>query len=396
MASWEAFRISLRRELAWLKSNFWHWGMISVLPLIFSLLLWDLFSLQIPRDLSIGVVDLDNTSITRHLIRYLDASPGLAVTNRFSSQKEAESALRSGTVVAVLFIPKHLTQSVKTQRRAELVLQHNAQFGTHSPLVQRDVRKAVATLSAGVKINIKVKRGATPQTAVDTVNPLQVVLVPMFNRSSNYQIYLAGALIPTLLHIVAMLTGAYIFGRELKDRTLGKWLSRYRSSPTLSILLGAIAGKILPSLIAFSLQGLLFLYLFEGVLKASGVALIENILGMVFFFSVCLLLGACFSLLTRSLRLGLTISSFISAPAFTFSGIGFPMESFPSFAVIWAKLLPLTHYLSLQVNLLQIGIPTLEALPVLLGFLFYALLLLILLQWLVQLANRHPETWGAR
>ena len=46
-------------------------------------------------------------------------------------------------------------------------------------------------------------------------------MVPLFNVSTNYEQLLAAALIPALLHILAMTAGAWSVGRELRDRMKG-------------------------------------------------------------------------------------------------------------------------------------------------------------------------------
>ncbi|MBN3859961.1 ABC transporter permease [Neisseriaceae bacterium PsAf] len=393
----DTFYTSLNREISWLKSSFWNWGMISFIPLFACLLTWYIFSPQIPHDLPIGVLDQDNTSITRQLTRYLDASPGLHVKENYVDILEAENALRSGSVYAIILIPKDTTQKIKTQKIANIVLHHNAQFGTHSPLIQKDVRTVVGTISAGIEINVKTKKGETPKVAQDTFSPLQNVLVTLFNQKPDYQVYLASALIPTLLHIVAMMTGAYIFGRELRDKTLKQWLANIDlkkiSYPSLSV---SILGKMLPSIVGFSGIILFFILVFQHAIDAPFWAFIFTFIAWFLFLTLSILIGGYFSTVALSLRKGLTTSSFITAPAFAFSGIGFPLFAMPESAKIWANILPLTHYLYAQVSLLQMGAPYSKSLIVILGFIFFILVFFVVLHITILRALSKPETWGAR
>ena len=168
--------------------------MVSWVPALACLLLWWIFSAGLPTRLPIGLVDDDHSALSRQLTRFLEAAPGLA--------------LRRSEVYAVVRIPGDFARTVKRGGAAQLTLAHNAQLGTHSGLIQRDVRAVAATLSAGIEMAARNKRGEPAQTVHVAMEPVRTGMVTLFNTALDYEQFLATALLPALLHIAAMTAGA--------------------------------------------------------------------------------------------------------------------------------------------------------------------------------------------
>ncbi|HQY39615.1 MAG TPA: ABC transporter permease, partial [Giesbergeria sp.] len=162
---------SAQREARRLRQSPWDLAMITWVPLLAVALLWWIFSAGVPHGLPIGVQDEDHSTLSRQLTRMLDATPGLHVARPISGSLEAQAALRSTDIYAVVVIPRDFARDVKQGHVGNVTLLHNAQLGTHSGLIQRDVRAAVGTLSAGVELSARAKRGESAQAARVTMDP---------------------------------------------------------------------------------------------------------------------------------------------------------------------------------------------------------------------------------
>ena len=92
------------RELKLLLSDSWLRALISWVPLLMFFILWWVFSAGIPRELAIGVVDLDHSNLSRDLIRQYDAHPGLRVTQDFANTNQGSAAMRSADINALVEI----------------------------------------------------------------------------------------------------------------------------------------------------------------------------------------------------------------------------------------------------------------------------------------------------
>ena len=390
----QAFASSARREAAWLRHSRWDLAMISWVPLLAVAMLWWTFSAGLPNRLPIGVLDQDHSALSRQLLRFVHASPGLQVASAYSDSAEVTQALRRGDVYAVLSIPRDFAQSVKQGQAAQVTLLHNAQFGTHSSLIQRDVRTAVATLSAGVELAARNKRGEATLATRVSMEPIKTSLLTLFNPSLNYEQFLAAALIPALLHILAMTAGAWTVGRELRDRSMPAWLG---DRPAWGATGGALLGKLLWPLLGLGSVGalaLLGLTWGRGWYPAGSLAWVLG--ALLVFLALSLAMGALASSATRSLRTALSATGFITAPAFAFGGVGFPLQSMPVPARLWAELLPYTHYIRLQMEQLQMAAPLRYSASTLLSLALATVLMLLLCVPLLRRAAAQPESWGGR
>ena len=385
---------SLRRECARLAVRPWDLAMITWLPLLACLLMGWIFSAGLPQRLAIGVLDQDQSALSRQVVRFLDASPGLHVIERYADPLQMDRALTNGRIHAAVQLPPGLAAQVKRGGAATVVLLHNAQLGTHSGLIQRDVRTAVGTVSAGIELAARNKRGEPMAQARARMEPLRTALLTLFNTASNYEQFLTLALIPALLHIMAMAAGAWAVGGELRERSLGDWLGAH---PSVRQAAGALSGKLVPAFVGLGAVGtvaLLWLALGRGWRPAGSLTL--TLAANLVFLALSLAMGAAAAAITRSLRTALSATGFITAPAFAFGGMGFPLLSMPALARAWALALPYTHYARVQTEQLLMGAPVAESLGPSAGMALAAALLLAVSAALLARTATQPATWGAR
>ena len=368
--------------------------MISWVPLLAVAFLWWTFSAGLPNRLPIGVMDQDRSALSRQLIRFLQATPGLQVVQAYGDTLEISQAMRRADVYAVVSIPPDFARSIKQGRAAQVTLLHNAQLGTHSSLIQRDVRTAVGTLSAGAELAARNKRGEPALATQVSMEPIKASLVTLFNPSLNYEQFLAAALVPALLHILAMTAGAWAVGRELRDRTLADWLA---PPADWGSTVAALLGKLLWPLLGLGMVcTLAMLWLTLGRSWHPPGSLIWVLLALWAFLALSLAMGALASSATRSLRTALSATGFITAPAFAFSGVGFPLQSMPVLARGWAELLPYTHYIRLQMEQLQMAAPLAYSVKTLTVLALVAIVLGLLCVPLLMRCAVQPDTWGGR
>jgi ABC-2 type transport system permease protein len=139
------------------------------------------------------------------------------------------------------------------------------------------------------------------------MEPIKTQLVALFNVSTNYEQFLAAALIPALIHILAMTAGAWSVGRELRDRTLGDWLSPDRQPAGIASVAAALLGKLLPPAVLLwgsGMAALLYLALLRGWSVAGSMAWIA--VGLAALVAVSLACGAALAAITLSLRTALS------------------------------------------------------------------------------------------
>ena len=429
----EAFIRSAAYERRFLAKNSWDFAMVVWIPLATVLLIWWIFSQTQITNLPIGVIDQDNSPIANTAVRYLEASPDITVRQLYRSPAAAEAAILQRDIYAVVIIPEDFSRNILSSRPAPLILQVNAQYGTHSGIIQKSVQSVAATLSAGVEIQRLVKQGMAPSQAAIAYSPISIQRISLFNAATDYQQFLASTVIPALLHILAMVIGATTIGRELRDKRIGHWYAfidtgrpnltalidsealstldnkqtrsddpetstslKKNQQVSIAVLIFGLLGKYFWPMLAYSIWSALALWLATPQQTVALASMVVTYIGLILLMMLSFWLGAIFTLNSFSLRMGLSATGFISAPSYAFAGVTFPYIAISDSAQHWSNILPLTHYLKLHIAQLQMHAPVAISLPIIYGLTLATLIAMGLTAVLSKRALARPERWGAR
>ncbi|WP_352338318.1 ABC transporter permease [Psychrobacter sp. 16-MNA-CIBAN-0192] len=425
----QAFSRSSAYEWRFLAKNPWDLTMIVWLPLATVLLVWWIFSQTQITDLPIGVIDQDNSPISNTVARYLEASPDITIQQFYHLPATAKAAILQRDIYALVIIPEDFERNILSSKPAPLILQVNAQYGTHSGIIQKSVQSVAGTLSAGVEIKRLIKQGMAPSQAAIAYSPISIQRISLFNAATNYQQFLASTVIPALLHILAMVIGATTIGRELRDKRLGRWYhfialgypdlmlensnslnsnalqtadkTLYQSVSTpkklqLTVIAAGLLGKYVWAMLAYSIWAALALWLATRQQAVAVDSLIITYCGLLLLMALSFWLGAIFTLGSFSLRTGLSATGFISAPSYAFAGVTFPYIAISDSAQHWSDALPLTHYLKLHIAQLQMQAPVAISMPIIYGLALATIVAMSLTTLFTKRALAHPERWGAR
>jgi ABC-2 type transport system permease protein len=380
------------RELRYLGRQPWDLAMLLWFPAAtLALLLW-LFANGAPTGLPIAVVDEDHGSASRELIRRMASMRGLAVTAQPESLEAAQPLVRSGGVYGVVQIPPNWERDRLRNEGQPVVLYDNAQFSLVSGIIGGDVRAAVASMGIERAVAAEARFGGGLAQAAARLNVVQADLRTLFNPTLSYEAYLAGMLLPVMLHLFCVVAAVSALGREFRDRSVDAWLASAGGSLTR-----ALVGKFAPVLLVYLALALLMVATFagwRGWAPAGSLALWVVAIAVLMIVSVTvavMLVG-----ITINLRLALSLTGIYVATGLAFSGFSFPRAAMGPAAQWWGGLLPYTHYLPVQqgqwLGGASAGAWAQGMAPLLL---FIAVPLLVGLP-LVRGAVRQPARWGSR
>ncbi|MCC5824726.1 ABC transporter permease [Alkalimonas sp.] len=387
-----AFRRSLARELAHLQHDkgdrfltFW------LMPAL-CLFVWWIFSAGQPEQLPVAVLDQDRSTLSRQLIRLVDAAPGVAVTVSADDSKAAVDALRQRQVYGLLILPKGMQDDVYNGQPAELVLQLNSQYTTYASTLQRGIQQAVLTVGVAISADRLQRLGIFADASLDTVMPVQVLATPLYNEGPNYEVFLAATLIPALFQILAMVLTVSAIGRELRDGSAQGWLDTANGSVAI-----ALCSKLLLYLTMLCFYGAGYVWFFQQLVPHSYTGSPLSIwLSFVLMNAAAMAIGVLLIALTRNFRMALSLAGFYSAPAFAYSGQAFPLVAMPELAQYWASILPLTHWLKIYNQQWLAAAPFAAATHPWLILLMILLLGSLIGFLLLKRSGFKPENWGAR
>lgn len=345
-----------------------------VFPLLAMFFFTSLLADGLPQDLPVGVVDLDNTSTTRALIRKLDGFQNSKVAAHYPSVAEARHAMQENEIYGFVYFPKGTTSNLMSARRPKISYYYSNVSLAGGSMVMKDLKTVTTLGSAAVGMATLRAKGATDKQIQAFLQPIRIDLHQVANPWSNYNVYLSTVFVPGIMMLFMFLISAYSLGMELKFNRGKEWIEKADGNIVVAIL-----GKYLPHVVVFLLLILFYQFYIYHVLQFPHVGswamiLLLSVLGV--FGSIGFGIFA-FGLMP-SLRMSMSICSLWGVLSFSLAGSAFPAMGMDAAlqAVTW--LFPLRHYYMLfQITVFN-GYALIDA-----WFHLVALIAFTLLPWFV-------------
>lgn len=360
-----------------LRENRWLMAMLTWLPLVAFMGVWWVFSSGLTRDLNIAVVDHDHSQLSRSLISHYDANPSLQVIS-VADETEARLLLRTAEVSALVIIPADLEKHTKLAQTPTVAAYYNSQFMVLGKQVNSALQQSHGTFSAKVGVARALSHGNTQVIqALSSSVPIRNQISALYNGNSNYAQFIVSAALPAFWQILIMVVMILALNAELRDNSYKHWLANQAWQ------------KITAKLLFFGgllwLQGILLCTLmfhgFDWPMRGSwSVLLLALLLCVIASQAIALI----FMLLFEDMARALSFAGALTAPSFAFMGITFPVSDMPWFAQFWRQLIPVTHYIEIQVSQANYGAGLLQSLPSLQTLLLFCLAF-ISAAWLVKI-----------
>ena len=363
-----------QREMKILIKNPIYLCCMVIFPLLTMFFFTSLLDEGVPQEMPVGVVDLDNSSTSRALVRRLDGFQTSRVVAHYTSVAEARHAMQENEIYGFLYIPKGTSEKLLASRRPKVSYYYSNVSIAAGSMVMKDMKTITTLGSAGVGQAVMRARGFTPRQIQTLLQPIRIDLHQVANPWSNYNMYLSTVFVPGVMMLFMFLISAYSLGMELKFNRGKEWLTKATGNIVVAIL-----GKYLPQAVVF--LALIFFYEFyiynvlhfthAGSLWTIVLLAVLQVFGSIGF-------GVFIFGLLPSLRMSMSICSLWGVLSFSLAGSAFPvmgMDS-PIQALTW--LFPLRHYYMLYQITVFNGYPLIDA-----WFHFVALVAFTLLPWFV-------------
>lgn len=361
-----------------LSADRWLLSSLTWIPVVLALSIWWIFSQGIARDLPVGVVDLQRSTLSRQLIREFDATSALKVEHDFSDLGAAKRALVGNQIYAYVVIPKNFDRDTYLGDPAQVSIFYNSQFILVGKLINSAALQAHGTFNAQVGTLKQLAKGSsTVLSAVAKTVSIRSQITPLFNKNSNYAQFLVSAIVPALWQI-AMVTSTILF-LTANHRLYG--LKTMVATNTLRKLL-SMAGFYLPF---FVIQGAAFVLFFYTVLDWP----MEGSLATLLFTQLitvlaCMIMGFLFFFLTLDPARAMSFAGAFTAPSFAFMGVTFPNTDMGILAQCWRAILPISHYIEAQISQVSYGLSAWQTISQFMPAMFAYLLPLLLVLRLIK------------
>lgn len=315
-------------------------------PLISFIILLSVFSAGVPHNIPVGVVDMDNTNLSRKISMWINATQEAEVTMQLPNQEEAYRQMAEGKLDAVIVISEGTEKNIlKGVGQPVSVFINNTNL-LKGGYLQKGIYKALATLSGGIKLQVAMKSGLPERQAKAKIQPVRLQQHVLFNPFGNYSYFLLSALLPLMIVIFTLLSNVFAIGTEVREGTGPEWLEHANGS-----LIVGLAGKLLPytmllSVVTVVMNVVLFVQM-GTPLRGNFAFIVMGELGMIITYQ---LLAALLVAVTANLRLALSLASAYAMMALTFSGLTFPQFAMPLVAKAFSYLFPFTQWVKIFIS----------------------------------------------
>ena len=369
----QIYNITLR-ELSILRKNYIYAFCMVVFPLGVMIFFTSLMEDGLPVEMPIGIVDADNTTTTRALIRRLDAFQMSRITNSYATVAEARKAIQDNEIYGFLYFPKGTTEKLLSSRQPKISYYYSYTTLAAGALLMRDL-KTISTLgSAAVGQATMRAKGFTQEQIQTFLQPIKIDLHQIANPWTSYNSYLTTMIVPGMMMLSIFLITAYSLGTELKFNTSKQWLGMADNNATVALI-----GKLLPQTfiwlaVVYVYQYYVFFHLQFPHLGSPWMLVLLGLMQVlasqgfgVFAFG-----------LMPSLRMSMSVCSLWAVLSISMAGSAFPVMGMdrPLQSLSW--LFPLRHYYMIYQTCVFNGFPLIES-----WFHFAALAGFMLLPWMV-------------
>ncbi len=362
------------RELSILRKNYIYAFCMVLFPLMVMVFFTSLMDDGLPVEMPIGIVDADNTTTTRALIRRLDAFQMSRITNSYATVAEARKAIQNNEIYGFLYFPKGTTEKLLSSRQPKISYYYSYTTLAAGALLMKDL-KTISTLgSAAVGQATMRAKGYTPEQIQTFLQPIKIDLHQIANPWTNYNSYLSTMIVPGMMMLFIFLITAYSLGTELKFNTSKQWMEMADNRIAV-----ALFGKFLPQ----TLIWLAVVYCYEYyVFFHLGFPHLGSPWMLVLLGLMQVLASQGFGIfafgLMPSLRMSMSVCSLWAVLSISMAGSAFPVMGMdrPLQSLSW--LFPLRHYYMVYQTCVFNGFPLIES-----WFHLAALAGFMLLPWMV-------------
>ena len=334
----------------------------------FLIIIW-LFSDGVVRDLPVAVVDQDQTAYSAQVIRMIDATPVCKVMWKLRSPEEAKQMMDAGKIEAAVVLPADLEQKILNNSAPPIAVYINNTNVVKGGALKSGLYTTLSTISAGVKVQIAVKKGQTTAQAIEKARPVKVNIHLLFNPFGNYSYFLVLGLLPLLVVVFIFLGSVYALGMEFKEGTAGELIALANNRVGIA-LIGKIAPYTLLFFMDMMIMNILLIRTLGTPLHGSLFAILISELLLIISYQF---LAILFVKLTANLRLSLSLGSAYTMMALTFSGLTFPSMAMPLLAKFFSLIFPYTFWLRIFMSQTLRGEPISEVIFAFLAFIPFIL-----------------------
>lgn len=341
------------------------------------------YAQQLPRDQKVVVLDLDNSQLSRKLIRMVNATPEVEISRYAGSLHEAQQAIVEDGLAGMMVIPEHFYRDLLQGRKPTLSYAGDASYFLVYSKVVKGLATAGKTLAAEIKVARLLIGGQALAQAKQQYTAMRLDLRPVFNPTTGYVNYVVPAVFVLILHQTLLIGIGLIGGTQNEKAAAGESGYWQQVSGGQLILTRAFIFLIIYTLLSFYYFGFCFDF-YDISRLAQPLELIQLMLA---FILATTFFGIFISQLLPRRELATVLVLLSSLPLVFSAGFVWPVSMLPAPLSELSQLVPAIPGIQAFLKLNQMGADFYQIRSLLLQLWLQAVIYAGLSWWLVNRKN---------
>ena len=317
-----------------------------IMPILCCWFLMDLVKGGSVQRVPVGIVDLDNSVLSRQVSRTLNGLQQVNIRHRYTNFAEARDAVQRGEVLGFFLVPEDLEEHALGGRQP--VVSYYVNYAYYAPAsMQYKGFKTMSLLANGAIVQTALRTVGLPNEVIaSSLQPYQTHVHGLNNPFTNYNFYLNSTFVPCFFSLFILLVTAFSLGLELKSGLSRQWLRTSGDSMFLALL-----GKLVPQTVIFTAVGWFIQWImyccYDFPLNCNPWNMLVAMFLLVVANQSVALLMYCF---VPNFRYGTMLCTLLGMLSFSFSGFSLPQESMYSWVTALGYAMPIKYYFLIMVD----------------------------------------------
>ena len=150
-------------------------------PLLYAFMYGSIYINKVETQVPLALVDLDQSSLSRTLIKEISSDPMVKVMPSFSLE-QAQEMMKTGSVAGYFFIDKNFEKNLLSLKQSDVTLAVNASKFLPASDLTAHLTSICLTVGGGVRKTYFNKQGMNDSQALANTNPIHLDYRPLFTK----------------------------------------------------------------------------------------------------------------------------------------------------------------------------------------------------------------------
>lgn len=328
-----------------------------VMPLFVGIFTYSVVSKSLIHKIPIGIVDMDNSALTRQIAFDINATSALNIASYYPSVLEAKAALANKEIYGLVVFPKNLESDTKKGIMPSVAAYYNAEL----VFVGKNIQSALTLVFKTRETTLAFAKHIADSKNTTLAMAQSVVFLPqiisLYNPKSDFSQFLLTAILPCSWQLFIVLCMIALIAHDEKD--VG--FVPHKENPIREFYRHLGVKFLINSVIFFAWWVVMNLAFYNLAYPNNGNVWILALNALVTLFAYNCIGIFIYALIGYHVR-AISIAAFYAAPSLAFIGITYPLNSMELFPTFWSSILPITRYMQVVIQQENYGIENIYSL----------------------------------